>query len=417
MKPKVLFIDPIDKGYRNFLRLNNKFNENGYETLLVHATSFSHPIKDKEYIVNDLLIRDISYYNTKLFRKVIEKEAPSIILIINLSFILDRAIVNIAKRKNIKIVYLAHGSLTNPTEFDKARDDLDKEIKGNVKRIFSKKNFFGLLNYIDSKKIGVKSISFFKLMMGIVKHPAQYLTLAKFDKELDVDLLLVYENKDKILLSEKMNFPANKIKVVGNPEISEFVNLPVLEKKPFLASIGMSDIRYAVYLDDGLVANKIWTDDEWYSHLISIAHILKGQQILLIVKLHPRMDLSLHEEFFLEYKDSIIPVMDIDFKNLLYHASFVISHYSSTVIYALLFNKKVIIPKWDENSRKLSNKYPEDVVKYSYNLCDIENETQEKTSNDRNVNINKFLENMGINVTVNSIDLVIKEIIGLVDLD
>lgn len=254
-------------------------------------------------------------------------------------------------------------------------------------------------------------------MMGIVKHPAQYLTLAKFDKELDVDLLLVYENKDKILLSEKMNFPANKIKVVGNPEISEFVNLPVLEKKPFLASIGMSDIRYAVYLDDGLVANKIWTDDEWYSHLISIAHILKGQQILLIVKLHPRMDLSLHEEFFLEYKDSIIPVMDIDFKNLLYHASFVISHYSSTVIYALLFNKKVIIPKWDENSRKLSNKYPEDVVKYSYNLCDIENETQEKTSNDRNVNINKFLENMGINVTVNSIDLVIKEIIGLVDLD
>ncbi len=409
---KVLFFDPIDKGYRHFLRLNNKFKESGYETLLVHTTSFNHPIKDNEYDIDNLKIRDISYYNTIFFRKVIEKESPSIILIINLSFVLDRAIVNIAKRKKIRIVYLAHGSLTNPTEFDKIRDDLDKEIKGNVKRVFSKKNFYGLLNYIDSKKTGKKTISLIKLIMGIMMHPSQYLTLAQFDKELDVDLLLVYEKKDKLLLSEKMNFPESKIKVVRNPEISEFINLPILEKKEFLTKCGINANKYVVYLDDGLVDNKIWKKEEWYNHLISIAHILNEQHILLIVKLHPRMDLNLHDEFFLKYKNSIIPVMDIDFKNLLYHASFVISHYSSTVIYALLFNKKVIIPKWVENSRKLSNKYPEEVVQYSYNLSDIVDISHEKISNEHIVNISKFLDNMGINVTANSIDIVTKEIIG-----
>ncbi|HHX69828.1 MAG TPA: hypothetical protein GX708_17505 [Gallicola sp.] len=70
-------------------------------------------------------IRDISYYKTKLIRKVIEKEKPSIILIINLSFVFDRAIVKIAKKNNIKIVYLAHGSLTNPESFEYASHKLD----------------------------------------------------------------------------------------------------------------------------------------------------------------------------------------------------------------------------------------------------------------------------------------------------
>lgn len=42
---KILFIDPIDKGYRNFLRLNNQFVKKNYETLLVHTTSYSTPQK------------------------------------------------------------------------------------------------------------------------------------------------------------------------------------------------------------------------------------------------------------------------------------------------------------------------------------------------------------------------------------
>lgn len=414
MKPKVLFIDPIDKGYRNFLRLNNKFKESGYETLLVHATSFHHPIKDKEYLIDGLLLRDISYYKTKLFRKVIEREKPSIILIVNLSFVLDRAIVNVAKRKNIKIVYLAHGSLTNPTEFDNARDNLDKEIKGNVKRIFSRKNFFGLLNYIDSKKMGEKSISFIKLMVGIVKHPAQYLTLAKYDKELDVDLLLVYENKDKILLTEKMNFPANKIQVVGNPEINGFINLPILEKKKFASSIGIQSGNYVVYLDDGLVANKIWTRGEWYEHLTSIARILEKKQMKLVVKLHPRVNLDEHSVFFSENKKLIIPILDVDFKNLLYHSEFVVSHYSSTIVYALLFYKKIIVPKWTENSKALMNKYPKNIVVYCENIIKFEQEVENSEISNRNVeSINAFLKENGIDISLDSIDLIVNSTLSV----
>lgn len=407
MIQKILFIDPIDKGYRNFLRLNAKFKERGYDTLLVHASSFHQPIKDVEYQIEGLLLRDISYYKTKLFRKVIEREKPSIILIVNLSFVLDRAIINVAKEKNIKIVYLAHGSLTRPSEFDKARENLDKKIKGNARRIFTKKNFYGLLNYIDSQKQKEKYSAFIKLIKGILAHPAQYLTLAKYDKELDVDLMLVYENKDKRLLTEKMNFPENKIKVVGNPEISEFINLPIQDKDKFMSNIGIQTNSYAVYLDDGLVANKIWSRDEWYNHINSIRNVLQEKQMQLVLKLHPRVNLNEHQIFFLENKSSIIPLVDVDFKNLLYHSKLVISHYSSTVVYALLFYKKVIIPKWTQNSKALTKKYPDNIVYYCQNIKGFEHEINNRINEENVENINKYLKEMGINTSLNSIDLIV----------
>ena len=416
MSRKILFIDPIDKGYRNFLRLNYKFNERGYETLLVHATSFRHPIKDKEYLIDGLLIRDISYYKTKLFRNVIEREKPSIILIVNLSFVLDRAIVNIAKEKNIKIVYLAHGSLTNPAKFDKARENLDTKIKGNAKRIFSMKNLYGLWNYIDSKKQKEKIPTFFKLIKGIMAHPAQYLTLAKYDEELDADLMLVYENKDKKLLVEKMNFSENKIKVVGNPEITGFINLPILEKKKFAGDIGIQRDNYVVYLDDGLVANKIWTKDEWYSHLISIAKVLEKKQMQLVVKLHPRVNLDEYSEFFIENKNLIIPIVETDFKNLLYHSKLVISHYSSTIVYALLFYKKIIVPKWAKNSMALTNKYPENIVVYCENIIKFEKEVDNSEINNLDIeNINIFLKEIGVDTSLNSIDLIVNSILSVLE--
>ena len=138
MTKKILFIDPIDKGYRNFTRLNDNFVSKGFSTLLVHTSSFYYPISEKEKKIDSLLIRDISFYDTIYIKKVIEEEKPDIILMINLSFVFDRAIVNIAKKSNIKLVYLAHGTLINPNTYETASNKLDKLIKNNPKRIFRK---------------------------------------------------------------------------------------------------------------------------------------------------------------------------------------------------------------------------------------------------------------------------------------
>lgn len=413
MTKKILFIDPIDKGYRNFTRLNDNFVSKGFSTLLVHTSSFYYPISEKEKKIDSLLIRDISFYDTIYIKKVIEEEKPDIILMINLSFVFDRAIVNIAKKSNIKLVYLAHGTLINPNTYETASNKLDKLIKNNPKRIFRKKNFYVLLNYLSSKSGIKKTTSLFSLIKGIFSKPSRFLTLATYNKELDVDLLLVYTSSDKKQLHENMGFPENKIKVVGNPEISVFMKSGFIAKETFLREHNIESENYAVYLDDGLVANKTWTKEEWYDHLISITEILKKQQIVLVIKLHPRMNITEHTVFFEKNKNIIIPIVDGNFKNLLQHASFVISHYSSTVVYALLFNKTVIIPKWSEASKYLSNKYPKNIVHYCQTIKEFENCIHLEITEQKKILIESYLKENNIDPDMNSIDIIVNETIAL----
>ncbi|MCF3107520.1 hypothetical protein LL912_01890 [Niabella sp. CC-SYL272] len=406
---KVLYIDPVDKGYRNFLFFDNELKSRNIETLLVHTSSFFYPVDSKEKRIGNLLMRDISYYNTKLIGKVIRQENPDVIVVLNLSFIFDRAVVNFAKRHNIKIIYLSHGALVDASNYTQYKDQLDKSIKSNRKRIFSKKNFIYLLNYLHSQK-GSKTISFLKLMNGIIKEPSRYLTFAKYDKELDVDRLLVYSKNDKKHLRDNMGFPDEKIKIIGTPEIAQFFHEKPIDKKDFLLSINQNpEINYAAYLDDGL-AGGIWRTEDWYDHLDAINEILLKNKLHLIVKLHPRIDIKQHQGYT-NKRNNIIFLQDVNFKNYILNSEFVINHYSSTAIYALLFHKKTLVPNWGL-SEKLYKKYPPEVVYYCNSPAEFEEQIGDKIDQRHIDNIDNYLEEMEITKELNSIDLIVNEILS-----
>lgn len=410
---KLIYIDPVDKGYRNFLRINDEFLKLGIETLLLHTTSFFETIVEKEYEIGKLKLRDISYYNTKFIKNAIEIEKPSIIVMINLSFIFDRAIVNIAKKNNIKIVYLAHGTLINPDTYLSNSNNLNTSVKSNPLRIISYKNYLSLINYLDSQYKQNKVWAFFKLLKGIWKSPAQYLTFAKFEEELDVDLILVYVKDDAKHLIENMNFPKEKIKVVGNPEISEFMRNADLDRNVFLSEIGLDfKGKYILYLDDGLVdGEKIWTKRQWYRHLSKIANFLVKNNFTLVLKLHPRIIFSEHKEFFANQKN-IFVVEDCDFKNLIAHSEFIISHYSSTILYGFLFQKNIVSPRWGD-SANFDMKYDESLVYYCASFDDFRRLIEDGFPGDKKPAIDRFLYKNGIDLNIDSIQLVANEIIKI----
>ena len=167
-------------------------------------------------------------------------------------------------------------------------------------------------------------------------------------------------------------------------------------------------------MDDGLVANKKWNREEWYEHLESIVGVLDKKNIQLVLKLHPRTDFNEHVSFFNKWFDNIIPVVDADFKNLLYHCDFAISHYSTTITYALLFNKKVIIPKWSKSSQYLNNKYPDNVVTYCYNIRDFEKTIIKNLKETDITNIENYLKENGIDKNRDSIELIVNNILSLI---
>lgn len=412
---KLLYIDPVEKGYRNFSRLDSYFKRMGYDTLLLHTTSFFEPVNRKEYKIDNLLLRDISFYQTKLIQKAIEIEKPDIIIIINLSFVFDRAIVNIAKKNNIKIVYLAHGTLINPNSYNKNSNELNAAIRGNPLRIFSRRNYLSLINYLDSQYKQSQFVALVKLIRGVLRSPAQYLTFAKFEEELDVDLNLVYIQDDLEHLVDNMHFPQHKIKVVGNPEISEFIRNEDISRELFLPKIRLDTRdKYILYLDDGLAdSEKIWTKKQWYSHLSKIADFLGESTLKLVLKLHPRISLAEHSDFF-AHQQNITVVEDCDFKNLICHSEFIISHYSSTILYGFLFHKNIICPRWDD-SAQFDFKYDNSLVYYCNTFDAFKDLVVDGFTENKHDAVNAFLNSSGIDVNVDSAKLIADEIVKLND--
>lgn len=353
---KIIYFDNWDKGYRNFLRLDPKFKAKGIQTLLLHSTSLTEKVDTPEKQIEDLTLRDISFYKTKRLKKIILKENPNTIILLNLSFILDRVIVQICQDLGISVFYLAHGRLITI-------DNLG-DVKGSLSNssLFSKitkKNIFSIYNYI----LGLKSLSeigfFFK---KILKNPTEFMILPKYCKELDATKSFVYYDSDYALMTQEFGFPKNKVQVVGNPELDKFFNTEIKDKETFCSEeLNIKSNPYVAYIDDGMPSTYGWDIDKWFEFMIEINEILKNKSLQLVVKLHPRREVELLKPFFKE--NNITYHQDLDFKNYLHHSLFVICHYSSTIVYALILNKKVKSPRWGV-SEGLIKQYPEDVVEY-----------------------------------------------------
>ncbi|MFP4844588.1 hypothetical protein [Winogradskyella sp. PE311] len=353
---KIIYFDNWDKGYRNFLRLDQGFKSKDYETLLIHTASLTNPEVKKEYLINGLKLRDISFYKTIRIKKVIKKEGPSAIIMLNLSFILDRVIVQICKDLDINVYYLAHGKLVSIDSVKEVKENLDQ--KGLISKI-NKKNIFSTFNYI----LGLKNpLQLFVFIKKLLTNPTEFIVLPKYSEELNVNKCFVYYQSDFDLMTKEFGFPRDKIDVVGNPELDVFYNSEIKSKKVFcINELGVDDIDYVAYLDDGLSSIHNWDDNKWLDFLKDINNILLRNDLKLIIKTHPRRDIKSHLDFF--ESNNITVIKDLDFKNFLHHSKFVISHFSSVIIYALLLNKKVKSPRWGV-SNGLVEQYPNSVVDY-----------------------------------------------------
>ena len=187
---KILYYDTWDLGYRNFLRLDPSFKKRGFETILLHTSSLTRKKVETEKDIHGIQAKDISFYKTLRLKKVIKKENPDVIIMLNLSFLIDRAIVSICKKLNIQVYYLAHGKLIPTENISGTKKIIQKNFKKNIFQKISKKNFYSVYNYF----IENKSISFF---FKLLKNPSLYTVFPKYSKELDVNGSFVYYPNEK----------------------------------------------------------------------------------------------------------------------------------------------------------------------------------------------------------------------------
>lgn len=359
---KILYYDNWDKGYRNFLRLDPIFKEKGFETLLLHTTSFIHEIDEIETSIEGMALRDISYYKTNKIRNIILKENPTAIVMLNLSFMIDRAIVQICKDLNIKIFHLSHGMLIPSESIQIVKNHIKKSGGNKLLSKLNKKNKYALYNYLVEVNSISKAFNFFKT--AIVDH-TKFTQFPKYSTELEVNKSFVFYPSDLKVMVDDFGFPREKIEVVGNPELDIFYNSEIQPKDKFCnEELNLSNHNYIAYFDDGLSEEVHgWDSQKWLIFLKDLVAITTEKNYKLIIKLHPRRDIATCIEFFKEHQIQIIK--DVDFKNFIYHSKFVVSHFSSVLVYALLLNKKIKSPRWDL-SENLEEKYPKTIVEYFY---------------------------------------------------
>ena len=360
---KILFFDYWLKGVSNFTRLMPEIKNQcpEAEVKMLHVGSWKEHQAQPVNNHGDFSSFDISYYNSSFIYKVLKKERPDVVVMLNIYLLLDKAMIAFCKKMGIRVVFLSHGRLSQADANSKSSQANPK--KKSLKSKLKKEPFLTLLNYAHGTLLTGNLFQLFKTVGKMVKNKFSIVFPSLFNSELDADEMLVYYDSDRKLLVKDKNFPENKIKVIGNPELDDFVNLPVMEKEEFKKVAAIEDKPYLLYLDDGWVENGMIPKKDWIDHITEINTLAEKAGLNLVIKLHPRTKPEEFRDFFNE-KGIKAFKKEVDFKSLIHYSQVVSSLASTTISMALFLNKRVISPRFGKVEEVFLN-YPEDVIHYS----------------------------------------------------
>lgn len=367
---KILFFDYWLKGVANFNRLIPELRRQcpAAEVKMLHVGSWKEPQEKKVNEHNGFKSYDISFYNTSSIYKVLKKERPDVVVILNIYLLLDKAIIAFCKKMGIKVVFVAHGRLSSTKAMEEG-NARRKKPKKTLKSKLKKEPLFTLANYWNATRLHNKPGRFLHTLKEVARHSLSIVYPIKYDEELEADEIMVYYESDRDILNREKGFPEEKIKVTGNPELDAFVNQPIIERKEFYHSSGIDASTYLLYLDDGWVEANLITKKAWKNHLREITQLAKETGLKLVMKLHPRTPLEQYADFFTELGIKAFK-NEVDFKSLIYYSQNVTSLASTTMSMALFLQKRVISPRFGEVGEVFRN-YPEDVVHYSTDPLDF----------------------------------------------
>ena len=288
---KVLAFDSWTGGLRHYSRLIPALKENGIELVLVHLGSWGgDPGRQKEEVLNDVLVRDISYYSDQKFDRVLTIEKPSAVLFLSTQTFAHRAMIRYCRQKKIPTILLLCGIMSVlPVKSSKLYKlnyiSFTKFVLARVNKMLR----IVWPTYIDSlikthADIGdylqLLRDSVYMLAGKSIKHAGDSIT----------DICLIYSLADEVYAKKNLGFTSDRISVVGNPDLEQFGI-----KEEMVSSFNILDFtkkENVMYVDTSLILRgSIFSNvDEYIDHLDRLRKKLQILEKHLILKLHPSFD-------------------------------------------------------------------------------------------------------------------------------
>ncbi|MCX8491780.1 MAG: polysialyltransferase family glycosyltransferase [Cyclobacteriaceae bacterium] len=353
---KILYFDYWIAGIHNFRLFDKDLRNNGFETKLVHLGSWRDSKSQVYQKIEGIECFDIKYYGTSLLFNILKAESPKLVIMLNASSITDRAVVLACKRLGIKLVYLMHGALTREEFIEDSIESTNESLKTN-RLLKSFKHLKGTIpNYLYSLFKYDKRFLFrwypYGLLMKTFINPAKYINFPPPSFDLSPDLSLVYGNIDKRFYGKLFFGVDTHIRIVGNPTLdSYFLQLKdISSDKDFFLTQNSIPLEkpYVTYIEEGLVEDKFWDNEYRLDFLESISKVCTAVGLHLVVKLHPRTAKGSNFNSLLQLK-GITLLTDVNFAKLVYFTDKCISHYSTTLIYPMLLDKPILVPRWGKS--------------------------------------------------------------------
>lgn len=375
---KILYFDYWTIGIRNFQFFDDKLKEKGYETMLFHLNSWRGVEGPEFQTLSGIDCYDIRYYKTNVIFNVLRKEMPAVVIMLNASLITDRTVILACKTLGIKCVFLAHGSLLRNEFIDSSIESMRRTAKKG-RFVRAAKHLKGtVLNYLYALgKYHWRYLFHFhpyKVLLNTFRDPAKYLFFPPHTFDLEPDLILVYGNAERLFFEKRLKDNARIVKVTGMPDLDTyFQQLPSLgkDREAFLRKCNIPlDKPYITYIEEGMMVDKIWSPEYSQAFFATIAKSCTASGFHLVIKLHPRTAKSQFRSIFDELKNTTV-LDNVDFPKLIYFTNKCISHFSTTLIYPILLNKPVLIPRWG-NSANLLKSFSSKEVTYVHSIEEFE---------------------------------------------
>lgn len=300
--------------------LSKKINDSEFFFLFEHDDEKSlSDVKNTYLFAKDITYtqwKSIEWFEQYLINNKIDA------LFINGQRIADDRVILVAKRLGVKTYMLQHGMYVPFLKRD------FNFFASNLKKALS----YFYYAYLISVQKGFDNSIILKYIRSYV-FGANQVEIGIDRNELNVDKVFVYSNFWKEFHKKQFGYSLNEQIVVGTPDlkgISDFLLLPTIPNTVCYIS--------QTLVEDGRLESKI--QRRFYKSLVDITRELK---LNLVVKLHPRSDLSLYnysdECEHVEFAESALP-----------KTSHYIGHYSTLLSKAMCANEsKTIIFEYENH--------------------------------------------------------------------
>ena len=285
----LLGFDGWTQGSVYFERLVPELEQRGYRLILIHLGSWGHDLgRPREEQIGRLTVRDISYYEGKGFREILEAEQPAGVIFFSTRSLAHQAFNLYCRFMRIPTVHLYHGLVTVQAVHAGGSGAFRLNWVNQLSLVRDRlaKNLFQIWPTYWSALLHTRAglsawTDFCRELVDKIQAKVTPAPLAA-----STDGGCVYTSADVGHMQRIYHVPAERIAVVGNPDVASF---GLNEADLGCCSARSEASKEIFYIDTAFnEAGMVFPDTSAFvQHLVDSAAILSQQGLQLVAKLHP----------------------------------------------------------------------------------------------------------------------------------